>query len=68
MIINDDKELFVKNLKNIPDAHPLIDKCIECGFREVICPSRELTLTSATDRGLPEADRNGGCEETQTMG
>lgn len=45
VIINDDKELFVKNLKNIPDAHPLIDKCIECGFCEVICPSRELTLT-----------------------
>src|SRR5690606_14966467 len=45
VIINDDKELFVKNLNNIPDAHPLIDKCIECGFCEVICPSRELTLT-----------------------
>ncbi len=45
VIINDDKEVFIKNLKNIPSANPLIDKCIECGFCEVNCPSKNLTLT-----------------------
>lgn len=45
VIINDDKDVFIKNLKNIPDANPLIDKCIECGFCEVTCPSKELTFT-----------------------
>lgn len=45
VIINDDKEIFIKNLKNIPTANPLIDKCIECGFCEVNCPSKNLTLT-----------------------
>lgn len=45
VIINDDSEVFIKNLKNIPSANPLIDKCIECGFCEVNCPSKNLTLT-----------------------
>ena len=45
VIINDDKDVFIKNLKNIPSANPLIDKCIECGFCEVVCPSKNLTLT-----------------------
>lgn len=45
VIINDDKEIFIKNLKNILSANPIIDKCIECGFCEVNCPSKNLTLT-----------------------
>ena len=45
VIINDDSEVFIKNLKNIPDANPLIDKCIECGFCEATCPSKNVTLT-----------------------
>lgn len=45
VIINDDKEVFIKNLKNIPTANPLIDKCIECGFCEIQCPSKNLTFT-----------------------
>lgn len=45
VIINDDPEIFIKNLKQMPLANPLIDKCIECGFCEVQCPSRNLTLT-----------------------
>ena len=45
VIINADKEVFIKNLKQIPDANPMIDKCIECGFCEVNCPSKNLTLT-----------------------
>ncbi len=45
VIINDDSEIFIKNLKRIPAANPLIDKCIECGFCEVVCPSKNLTLT-----------------------
>ena len=45
VIINEDKEVFVKNLKHIPLANPIIDKCIECGFCEVACPSKNLTMT-----------------------
>ncbi len=45
VILNDDKKVHLRNLKPLPEAHPLIDKCIECGFCEVHCPSKNLTLT-----------------------
>ncbi|HEY2190546.1 MAG TPA: (Fe-S)-binding protein, partial [Caldimonas sp.] len=34
-----------KDLKPLPAADPLVDKCIECGFCEPKCPSRGLTLS-----------------------
>ncbi|RHW76485.1 FAD-binding and (Fe-S)-binding domain-containing protein [Colwellia sp. RSH04] len=45
VIINDDKKAHIKNLKLMPEAHNIIDKCIECGFCESVCPSEGLTLT-----------------------
>ncbi len=45
VIINDDKKAHLKNLKAMPAADALIDKCIECGFCEPVCPSRNLSLT-----------------------
>lgn len=45
VILNEDPEAHLKNLKPLPVANDIIDKCIECGFCEPICPSRELTLT-----------------------
>jgi len=45
VILNSDKDIFIKNLKRIPNANIIIDKCIECGFCEVVCPSKDLTLT-----------------------
>ncbi len=45
VIINSDKDIFIKNLKPMPIADPIVDKCIECGFCEVNCPSKELTLS-----------------------
>lgn len=45
VIINDDKEAHIKDLKSMPATDELVDKCIECGFCEPRCPSRELTLT-----------------------
>jgi len=45
VIINADKSAHIKNLKPTPAAHEIIDKCIECGFCENVCPSKDLTLT-----------------------
>jgi D-lactate dehydrogenase len=45
VIINDDPLAHIKNLKNLPAAHNIIDKCIECGFCEPVCPSKGLSLT-----------------------
>jgi len=45
VIINDNKNCHVENLKAMPVADKLIDSCIECGFCESVCPSTHLTLT-----------------------
>jgi D-lactate dehydrogenase len=45
VILNDDGQTHLKNLKPLPAAHELVDKCIECGFCEPTCPSAGLTFT-----------------------
>jgi D-lactate dehydrogenase len=45
VILNSDPQIHLKNLKPLPQADAVVDRCIECGFCEVNCPSRDLTLT-----------------------
>lgn len=45
VLINDDPNIHLANLKSMPASHQLIDNCIECGFCEPACPSKDLTLT-----------------------
>lgn len=45
VIINDDANAHIKDLKALPPADPIIDKCIECGFCEPVCPSNGLSFT-----------------------
>ncbi|MGO9487870.1 MAG: FAD-binding and (Fe-S)-binding domain-containing protein, partial [Solirubrobacteraceae bacterium] len=35
----------LRNLKSAPQIEPEVNQCIECGFCEPVCPSRELTTT-----------------------
>ena len=46
VIINDDSQGHIKNLKPMPRAHDLVDVCIECGFCERSCMSHGLTLSA----------------------
>ena len=45
VIINDNPAVYLENLKHMPQVHEKIDKCIECGFCEIMCPSKHLTST-----------------------
>ena len=45
VILNNDNKVHLKDLKPMPLVNDIVDLCIECGFCEHICPSRELTLT-----------------------
>jgi D-lactate dehydrogenase len=45
VILTRNENLHLENLKPLPPASELIDKCIECGFCESSCPSRNLSLS-----------------------
>ena len=45
VIINPDPEAHLADLKKMPIVENEVDKCIECGYCEPKCPSRDLTLT-----------------------
>ncbi|WP_129717603.1 FAD-binding and (Fe-S)-binding domain-containing protein [Pedobacter sp. SYP-B3415] len=45
VIINADENAHIKNLKELPRVEEEVDRCMECGFCEHKCPSRDITLT-----------------------
>ncbi|MBM6550707.1 FAD-binding and (Fe-S)-binding domain-containing protein [Marinomonas ostreistagni] len=45
VILTHNANIHVENLKPLPKANDKVDTCIECGFCEHACPSRDLTLT-----------------------
>jgi D-lactate dehydrogenase len=45
VLLSDDPLTHVHNLKRMPPAHAIVDKCIECGFCERMCPSKGMTLS-----------------------
>ncbi|NQV37799.1 MAG: FAD-binding oxidoreductase [Candidatus Marinimicrobia bacterium] len=45
VLLTKDKNAHVSSLKPMPVVDETIDSCVECGFCEPVCPSRELTLT-----------------------
>jgi D-lactate dehydrogenase len=45
VLLNDDPRVHLANLKSLPRIDDEVDRCIECGFCESKCPSRDLTLT-----------------------
>lgn len=45
VIINDNPHAHLSDLKPMPKADELVDRCIECGFCEPVCPSRTLSLS-----------------------
>lgn len=44
-ILGDDPRAHLSDLKVAPSVEAEVDRCVECGFCEPVCPSRELTTT-----------------------
>ncbi len=45
VILNNNPNCHIKNLKTLPVVETEVDKCIECGYCENRCPSKDFTLT-----------------------
>ncbi len=45
VVLNPDPKAHITDLKPSPTISPLADRCIECGFCEARCPSRDFTLS-----------------------
>ena len=45
VIITDDPQLHLRDLKMPEIVDDAVDRCVECGYCEPVCPSRDLTTT-----------------------
>ncbi|RUO63208.1 4Fe-4S ferredoxin [Pseudidiomarina insulisalsae] len=45
VILNDDPQAHLQDLKKLPEVNSTVDACIECGFCEPQCPSLHYTLS-----------------------
>ena len=45
IIINANQNIHIENLNISPPVDQEVDKCVECGYCETVCPSKDLTLT-----------------------
>lgn len=45
VLIVDDAESHLAHLKLTPVVEPEVDRCVECGYCEPVCPSRDITIT-----------------------
>jgi D-lactate dehydrogenase len=45
VLLTDDPQGHLRNLKTAPTIEAVADRCIECGYCEHVCPSRRVTTT-----------------------
>ncbi len=55
VIITKDKNMHLSNLKIMPVVEEEVDKCVECGYCERRCPSRDFTMTPRQRIGIRRA-------------
>ncbi|GAA4101063.1 FAD-binding and (Fe-S)-binding domain-containing protein [Nonomuraea soli] len=66
VLFTDDPRAHLRDLKTLPAVNPVLDKCIECGFCEPVCPSRDLTTTPRQRIVLQrEIARRGGSRDLE---
>jgi D-lactate dehydrogenase len=62
-ILTEDPDLHLRHLKSTPTVESEVDRCVECGYCEPVCPSKDLTTTPrqriVVRRALAEAVAGG---------
>lgn len=62
-ILTSDPDVHLRHLKSTPTIEAEVDRCVECGYCEPVCPSKDLTTTPrqriVVQRAIAEADLRG---------
>ena len=63
VLISENALIHIENLKINPTVDAEVDRCVECGYCEPVCPSRDLTMTPrqriVIRRALADAKNSG---------
>lgn len=62
-VLTTDPDLHLRDLKSTPTVEAEVDRCVECGYCEPVCPSKDLTTTPrqriVVQRAIAEAQARG---------
>lgn len=71
VILNTDSRAHLKDLKPLPQVEEEVDRCIECGFCEPLCPSRELSSSPrrriVIRRAIREFEQSGNLRAAESL-
>ena len=66
VLLTDDEEAHIAHIKPAVAVDPIVDRCVECGYCEPVCPARNLTMTPrqriAANRARAYAELSGDAE------